>query len=60
VATVGFSGTRRVVIVGAGLGGTATAIRLLQFAREPLQVVVIERRPEYRSAGLAYHRTGND
>lgn len=41
------------------MGGTATAIRLLQFAREPLQVVVIERRPEYRSAGVAYHRTGN-
>ncbi|TDD24426.1 pyridine nucleotide-disulfide oxidoreductase [Actinomadura sp. KC06] len=56
---MGFSGPRRVVIVGAGLGGTATAIRLLQFAREPLQVVVIERRPEYRSAGVAYHRTGN-
>ncbi|MDL4820982.1 FAD/NAD(P)-binding protein [Actinomadura sp. OS1-43] len=47
------------VIVGAGLGGTATAVRLLQFAREPLQVVMIERRPEYRNAGLAYHRTGN-
>ncbi|MDL4776552.1 FAD/NAD(P)-binding protein [Actinomadura xylanilytica] len=47
------------VIVGAGLGGTATAIRLLQFAREPLQVVVIERRPEYRSAGVAYHPAGN-
>ncbi|MFI0366530.1 FAD/NAD(P)-binding protein [Actinomadura sp. 1N219] len=56
---MGFSGPRRVVIVGAGLGGTATAIRLLQFAREPLQVVVIERRPEYRSAGVAYHRAGN-
>lgn len=26
------------VIVGAGLGGTATAVRLLQFAREPLEV----------------------
>ncbi|MGK5550589.1 FAD/NAD(P)-binding protein [Actinomadura kijaniata] len=47
------------VIVGAGLGGTAVAVRLLQFAREPLQVVVVERRPEYRSAGLAYHRVGN-
>ncbi|WP_353070682.1 FAD/NAD(P)-binding protein [Actinomadura opuntiae] len=53
------SGSRTVVIVGAGLGGTATAVRLLQFAREPLQVVMIERRPEYRNAGLAYHRTGN-
>ncbi|MBE8523181.1 FAD/NAD(P)-binding protein [Amycolatopsis sp. H6(2020)] len=50
---------RRVVIVGAGLGGTATAVRFLQFARESLQVVLIERRPEYRSAGVAYHRAGN-
>ncbi|WP_235834630.1 FAD/NAD(P)-binding protein [Actinomadura logoneensis] len=47
------------VVVGAGLGGTATAIRLLRFAREPLRVVVVERRPEYRGAGVAYHRTGN-
>ncbi|MEV4256476.1 FAD/NAD(P)-binding protein, partial [Spirillospora sp. NPDC049652] len=47
------------VVVGAGLGGTATAVRLLRFAREPLQVVVVERRPEYRSAGVAYHRSGN-
>jgi uncharacterized NAD(P)/FAD-binding protein YdhS len=50
---------RRVVIVGAGLGGTATAVRFLQFAREPLEVVLLERRPEYRSAGVAYHREGN-
>lgn len=50
---------RRVAIVGAGLGGTATAIRLLRFAREPLQVVLLERRPQYRGAGVAYHRAGN-
>jgi 2-polyprenyl-6-methoxyphenol hydroxylase-like FAD-dependent oxidoreductase len=50
---------RRVVIVGAGLGGTATAIRLLQFAREPVEIVLIERRPEYRNAGVAYHRESN-
>lgn len=50
---------RRVVIVGAGLGGTATAIRLLQFAREPVQILLIERRPEYRNAGVAYHRESN-
>ncbi|MEV0404666.1 FAD/NAD(P)-binding protein [Actinoallomurus sp. NPDC050550] len=56
---MGFSVPRRVVIVGAGLGGTATAIRLLRFAREPLQVVVIERRSDHRSAGVAYHRAGN-
>lgn len=51
--------TRRVVIVGAGLAGTATAIRLLQFAREPVQIVLLERHPGYRNAGSAYHRESN-
>jgi uncharacterized NAD(P)/FAD-binding protein YdhS len=54
-----FGVSRRIVIVGAGLGGTATAIRLLQFAREPVEIVVIERRAEYRNAGPAYHRDSN-
>ncbi|GAA2845875.1 hypothetical protein Acy02nite_47550 [Actinoplanes cyaneus] len=49
----------RVIIVGAGLAGTATAIRLLQFAREPLEIVLLERRHDYRYAGVAYHRDGN-
>lgn len=49
----------RVLIVGAGLAGTATAIRLLQFAREPLEIVLLERRHDYRYAGVAYHRDGN-
>jgi uncharacterized NAD(P)/FAD-binding protein YdhS len=51
--------SRKVVIVGAGLGGTATAIRFLQFAREPVQIMLIERRSEYRNAGVAYHRESN-
>jgi uncharacterized NAD(P)/FAD-binding protein YdhS len=51
--------SRRVVIVGAGLGGTSTAIRLLQFASEPVEIMVIERRPDYRGAGAAYHRKSN-
>jgi uncharacterized NAD(P)/FAD-binding protein YdhS len=54
-----FGRSRRIVIVGAGLGGTATAIRLLQFAREPVEIVLIERRSEYRNAGPAYHRESN-
>ncbi|MFF3074097.1 FAD/NAD(P)-binding protein [Kitasatospora sp. NPDC057936] len=49
----------RVLIVGAGLAGTATAIRLLRFARKPLEIVLLERRSDYRSAGVAYHRDGN-
>lgn len=49
----------RVLIVGAGLAGTATAIRLLCFARQPLEIVLLERRADYRSAGIAYHRDGN-
>lgn len=49
----------RVLIVGAGLAGTATAIRLLRFAREPLEIVLLERRSDYRYAGVAYHRDGN-
>jgi len=54
-----FGLSRRIVIAGAGLAGTATAIRLLQFAREPVQIVLIERRAEYRNAGPAYHRESN-
>ncbi|MGW4947923.1 FAD/NAD(P)-binding protein [Actinoplanes sp. NPDC004185] len=49
----------RVIIIGAGLAGTATAIRLLQFARRPLEIVLLERRRDYRYAGVAYHRDGN-
>ncbi|GIF75327.1 FAD/NAD(P)-binding protein [Asanoa siamensis] len=49
----------RVLVVGAGLAGTATAIRLLRFARRPLEVVLLERRHDYRYAGVAYHRDGN-
>jgi uncharacterized NAD(P)/FAD-binding protein YdhS len=50
---------RRVVVVGAGLAGTATAIRFLRFAREPLEVVLVERRREYRNSGVAYQRESN-
>ncbi|MFL6112457.1 MAG: FAD/NAD(P)-binding protein [Catenulispora sp.] len=49
----------KVLIIGAGLAGTATAIRLLCFARHPLEVVLLERRADYRCAGVAYHRDGN-
>ncbi|WP_431682760.1 FAD/NAD(P)-binding protein [Kitasatospora sp. KL5] len=45
--------------MGAGLAGTATAIRMLRFARRPVEIVLLERRTDYRSAGVAYHRHGN-
>ncbi|WP_234435031.1 MULTISPECIES: FAD/NAD(P)-binding protein [Streptomyces] len=45
--------------MGAGLAGTATAIRMLHFARRPVEIVLLERRTDYRSAGVAYHRDGN-
>lgn len=34
-------------------------MRLLQFAREPVEVVVVERCPDYRNAGVAYYPAGN-
>ncbi|MFE5462646.1 FAD/NAD(P)-binding protein [Nocardia sp. NPDC056564] len=46
-------------MVGAGLAGTATAIRLLRFATEPVEIVLLERRPEHRHAGVAYYPAGN-
>ena len=49
----------KILVVGAGLAGTATAIRLLCFARDPLEVILLERRDDYRYAGVAYHRDGN-
>ncbi|HEX6360698.1 FAD/NAD(P)-binding protein [Actinophytocola sp.] len=54
-----FGRQRNVIIVGTGLGGVATAIRLLQFAREPVRILLLEKRPEYRHAGSAYHAESN-
>ncbi|GAA2996958.1 FAD/NAD(P)-binding protein [Actinokineospora diospyrosa] len=50
---------RRILVVGAGLAGTATAIRLLRFATEPVEVVLVDREPAHRHAGPAYHPDGN-
>ncbi|WLQ45077.1 FAD/NAD(P)-binding protein [Streptomyces laculatispora] len=47
------------LIVGSGLAGAATAMRLLRFARSPLEIILLERRSDYRCAGVAYHRDGN-
>lgn len=51
--------SRRIVVVGAGLAGTATAIRLLRFATQPVEIVLLERQKEHRHAGVAYHAAGN-
>ena len=56
---IGTAARPKILVVGAGLAGTATAIRLLCFARGPLEVVLLERRDDYRYAGVAYHRDGN-
>lgn len=53
------SGPPTVVVVGGGLGGTATSIRLLRDASAPVKVQLWERRAEFRNAGPAYHRDGN-
>jgi uncharacterized NAD(P)/FAD-binding protein YdhS len=50
---------RRVLVIGAGLAGTSTAIRLLQFAAEPLEIVLAERLSEQRHGGIAYNPAGN-
>ncbi len=48
----------RVLVVGAGLAGTATAIRLLRFARKPLEIVLLERRRDGRMS--AFREDVND
>ncbi len=47
-------GVKRVVIVGAGFSGTATAIQLLRVARIPLAVTLVEREPRQFARGVAY------
>ncbi|MFK4101028.1 FAD/NAD(P)-binding protein [Streptomyces sp. NPDC019531] len=53
-------GTRRVTIVGAGFSGTLTAIRLLHFADEPLEICLIEREEGYRYGGIAFGRASTN
>src|SRR5689334_22556222 len=53
------SARHTVVIVGSGLAGTATAIRLLRALSVPTEIQLWERRPEFRGGGPAYHRAGN-
>src|SRR4051794_14170604 len=55
----GGSGTKRVVIVGAGIAGLAAALRM---HREGWDVVVLERAPTRRSSGylLNLHGPGYD
>lgn len=47
-------GRERILIIGAGFSGTVTAMRLLQNATKPLDVVLMERIEEQRDGGLAY------
>ncbi len=58
--------TGKIVVVGCGFSGTMTAIELLRQNRdadesEPIEIVLIEKKEENRSAGLAYSPgTAND
>ncbi|MFM9889025.1 MAG: FAD/NAD(P)-binding protein [Rickettsiales bacterium] len=45
---------KRIAIVGAGFSGTVTAIHLLNNAREPLEIMLIEKSAARRSGGIAY------
>lgn len=45
---------KRIAIVGAGFSGTVTAIHLLNNAREPIEVMLIEKSDKRRSGGIAY------
>lgn len=46
-----------ITIVGAGFSGTLTAIHLLQKARFPLQIKLVEKAPSHIGRGTAYSAT---
>ncbi|MEM8620896.1 MAG: FAD/NAD(P)-binding protein [Actinomycetota bacterium] len=47
-----------VLLVGRGVAASATAMRIMQFATEPLSIVAVERFPQRRNGGLAYGAPG--
>lgn len=49
----------KILIIGAGLAGTATAIRLLRCALQPCSILLLERIPDQRCGGIAYSAQGN-
>lgn len=44
----------KILIIGSGFVGTATAIRLLHHAKEPIEIVLLERVKEQRCGGVAF------
>ena len=51
----------KVAIVGSGFAGTITAIRILQFARKKLNIVIVHDKLDEKYGGLAYgHSTLGD
>jgi uncharacterized NAD(P)/FAD-binding protein YdhS len=45
---------KRIAIIGAGFSGTLAAIHLLRQAKEPVEVMLIEKSERRRSGGIAY------
>jgi uncharacterized NAD(P)/FAD-binding protein YdhS len=50
--------SKHTLIIGAGLAGTAVAIRMLHYASEPQDITLLEERDDYRHGGVAYSATG--
>jgi len=50
---------RTIAIIGAGFSGTATAVHLLERARTPLRIVLLDDQPDI-AAGLAYSAEQRD
>ncbi|MFO1418948.1 MAG: FAD/NAD(P)-binding protein [Methylotetracoccus sp.] len=48
------SKVRSIAILGAGFSGTALAVNLLRFARDPTHIDLIEREPRQFARGVAY------
>jgi uncharacterized NAD(P)/FAD-binding protein YdhS len=55
----GGSGMRTIAIIGAGFSGTATAVHLLERARSPTRIVLLDDQPDI-AAGLAYSAEQQD
>lgn len=44
-------------IIGGGFSGTCTLLNILRFAKKPLKLALLERKPAFLGTGLAYNST---